>query len=268
MNTELKILICRPCQRGINSSAGGVLKHLEKYHSQRGKTIQKAHPTLKSSFVEELKHYEFSDPSAVRTQPPDRPAIPEIKVFHGYFCPVEINRGVQCLRAFRAVSSLYEHVKNRHPSLVQRPKLSELEHYTCECQTIYSNPVQYFRVRVGSLLGSNNRVESLVNPYSVFLQCGNTKPSFPHTPEKISLEELPSLLRATRWDIFIGSHRENPKDVADLIRYPKVDRNNSELEAILCKLPHISECWVDTVEDYFFNKGTEWQERVLAGYPM
>ena len=268
MNTELGILICQPCQRGINSSAEGVLKHLEKYHCQRGKTIQKACPTLKSSFEEVLECYEFSDPSAIKEQLPDRPAIPGIQVFQGYFCPVEMDKGVQCLRAFRVVGSLYEHVKKHHSSLVQRPKQSELGHYTCECQTIYSNPVKYFRVRAGSLLGSKSRVESSVNPYSVFLQCGNTKPSFPHTPEAITLEELPSLLRATRWDIFIGDHRENPKDVVDLICYPKADKNNSELEAVLCKLPHISECWVDVVEDYFFRNGTEWQERILAGYPM
>ena len=111
-------------------------------------------------------------------------------------------------------------------------------------------------------------MESLVDPYLVFLQCSNTKPSFLHTPEAITLEELPSLLRATRWDIFIGSYGENPKDMIDLICYSKAGRDNSELEAVLCKLPHISECWVDVVEDYFFSKGTEWQERILAGYAM
>jgi len=210
VNAELKILICRPCQRGINSSAEGVLRHLERYHCQRGKTIQKACPTLKPSFREELRCYEFSDPSVIKEQPPGRPAIPEIRVFQGYFCPVEMDQGVQCSRTFRVASSLYEHVKKHHPSLAQRPTLSDLEHYACECQTIYLNPVHYFRVRPGSLLGSNSRVESLVNPYSVLLQCGNTKPSFPHTPEAITLEELPSLLRATRWDLFIGSYRENP----------------------------------------------------------
>lgn len=268
MNTELKILVCRPCQRSINSSAKGVLRHLEKYHCQRGKTIQKACPTLKSSLEEELKCHEFSDPSAIKEQLPGRPAIPEIQVFQGYFCPVEVDEGVQCSRTFRVARSLYEHVIKHHSSLAQRPKLSELENYTCECQTICSNPVWYFMVRAGSLLGSSNRVESSVNPYSVFLHGGNTKPSFPHAPEEITLEELPSLLRATRWDIFIGSHRENPRDVVDLICYPKADESNSELEAVLCKLPHISECWVDIVEDYFFSKGTEWQERILAGYPM
>jgi hypothetical protein len=248
---------------GIKPQAKSILNHLEKYHCRRGRTIRKTYPTLEAGFDRELRCLELAEPDIAKDQPPNRPAIAGLQVFPGYSCPVK-KEGILCLRTFRKVGTLYEHVRKEHHGVSRQFPKSRLSQCHCECQTIYRRPIQYFKVKTGLLPGGQ------ASPYSVFLQGHNTDiPSFPHTPEPIRMEELPSLLRATRWDIFVGPYRNSPKDVVDLIRHPtRASKGEVGVEDTLCKLPFISECWIDMVEEYYFNHGTEMQERILAGYPM
>lgn len=267
VNPELKVIICRSCMQGIKPQAESIVNHLEKYHRRRGKKIRGTFPTLQARLDEELKHLELAEPDLVMDQPPDRPAIPGLQVFPGHFCPID--EGMPCSRTFRKVATLYEHIKREHPGLSQKYTKLQLGQYQCDCQTIFPRPmVRYFKVRSGLLSGATG---GRLDPYTVFVQGKTTGiPSLPDTPEPIRMEELPSLLRATRWDIFVGRYRNNPKDVVDLVRHPEARASEHEVgvEGALYKLQFISECWIDEVEGYYFDHGTEQQERILAGYPM
>ena len=115
--------------------------------------------------------------------------------------------------------------------------------------------------------------ENLLNPYSVLVRdMAAFTPKGRVATEKIKTDELPSLLHATEWHLFIKNHRGDSKDVTDLIRLPM--RSNRSLggseantDRGLLMLLDISEAWVAEVKQYWLSSMPVMQ-RMLDGYPV
>lgn len=262
---ELRVLVCWSCGNAIKSSPKEVLRHLESKHSKKGKTILGQHPSLGQQLEAALGDYPFRPPDEVKFQPTDRAPVKGITVHRGFYCPVLSEDGSPCCVTYREPASLYEHVKKKHECNSNRPKQNELLGFSCDCQTIFnSNHRRYFRVKTEP----KGPPEDSRNPYTAFVQ--EEQRMMPGGfLEAIKPEELPSLLRVTQWHMFVGDHRENPKDVVDLIQHPARSSGSegSSEDQMLSKLPRISEAWLADVGGYW-KESSEWIRRVLNGYPM
>jgi hypothetical protein len=266
LDAELKILVCFSCKQGIKSEPEKIVCHLQALHSKKGQPIKTKHPNLLSDLEHHLRGFHFARPSSVRHQPAGRAPIPGVEIYGGYYCPATLEDGTKCSRAYPEVSTLYEHVKKAHEAGNRRNK-TELEKYPCDCQTIFrGNARRYFRVKTG-LLGLEDGPENSVNPYSVFVGDGsNETNSDPKVIEKLRNEELPSLLRATQWHVFLGERRKGVVEFIDHPdRYPK--GSASPEEKVLAMLPDVCDAWLTKI-GYYWRGSTESMKRALDGYPM
>jgi Orsellinic acid/F9775 biosynthesis cluster protein D len=273
VNEELKILICLTCRHGLESNHKLVIKHFTDHHCAKGQTIEKLQPGLSDRLRRVLDGMSFAIPAKVKNQPHDRAPIPWLQVRRGFYCPVVGPDGRLCLYTGGKVGTIATHLKTKHQGDQARPHVQDIESYPCDYQTLFTgNLRQFFRVKTG-LAGLEANSDPQRNPYLAFMRQVNATSSSEIHPEPINDDELPSLLRATRWNDFLWPYRKNPKDVVALVQHPTprwasgMTGEDRELERILCKLPDISEIWMDIT--YKRWKGSsEYVWRILARYPM
>ena len=273
VNRELGILICLTCRHALDPNPKSVINHFNANHCAKGETIEKVHPGVSAALRDALDGIPFALPKEVRNQPHHRAPISGIQVRRGFYCPMAGSSGKQCLYTAGATSTVETHIKTKHQGDRSRPRVDDLEGYPCDYQTLFTgNLRQYFQVRTG-LTGLEAHPDGHNNPYSAFMKQTNTTSSSDFHPEPIKDDELPSLLRATRWNVFVELYRKNPGDVVALVRYPSarvppgMDAEEHVFERLLSKLPDVSEEWMDTVyRDW--RKSSLYIHRTLARHTM
>lgn len=264
VNMELKILICWTCKHGIHPSPQRIMNHLQAKHIRKGKTMRKQHPDLQSRLEVALSGYHLPEPRVIMLQPTDTAPIPGITVHPGFYCPMKLPDGTTCCRTYRQESSLADHLKKTHIECSSKPNAKEVSNYSCNCQTIFTNPVRYFRVKTGR----REKPENYPNVYTAFIL--EELPKLPTKStmsiERLKNEDLPSLLRGTQWHLYISNYRHNPKDVVDLIRHP--DKKDAlDGGQALSRLPKIANLWMAMV-------GRHWEactanmRKFLNGFPI
>ena len=269
VDKKVRVLVCRTCWQGVCPHPSTIINHVQG-HAPRGHRILSKRPTLFSELRKILEELQLAEAARVRFQPPDRAPIPGIEVHTGYYCPVVLEDGTKCRRAYRKTDSLYQHLKDTHRTAAVRPKKADLSHYDCNCQTIFlGNLIRYFKVITG-LSG----LEQAVNPYSVFVQSASDEiPSSSTVLEgELKTRELPSLLRITKWHLFVNGYREDPKDIVHLISHPASSAStpreqDCEVEQVLAKLPDIADAWMAKIAVYH-QLSTHTMLRILHGMPM
>jgi len=272
VHSELKILICLTCRHALNPELKAVIKHFNSNHCMKGETIEKLHPGLSDRLDQTLEGFNFAPPKEARHQPPDRAPISGIKVRRGFYCPMKRSDGEPCIYPAGTTATIDTHIKNMHRGDMTRPSVDGLEEYPCDYQTLFTGNLRHhFRVRTG-LTGLETHPDGARNAYSVFMRQIDSTPSSGSHPEPIMYEELPSLLRGTRWNVFLEPYRNDPKDVVSLVQYPTVQVSktageDSILERVLCKLPDVSTAWMDEVHDYWTGS-SDYTQRILAQCPM
>jgi hypothetical protein len=268
VDKEVRVLVCRTCLQGVYPYSSTIVNHAQN-HAPKGHRILSKRPTLFSELKKVLEEFQLAKAASVRFQPPNRAPIPGIEVHTGYYCSVLLEDGTKCLRAYRKTGSLYQHLKDTHRTAADRPRKADLSDYDCKCQTIFSgNLKRYFKVITG-LSG----LEQAVNPYSVFVQSASDEiPSSSKVLEQLKTRELPSLLRITKWHLFVDGYREDPKDIVHLIRHPASSAStpreqDCEVERVLAKLPDIADAWMAKIAVYH-QLSTHTMLRILHGMPM
>lgn len=273
VNDELKSIICWTCGQGIEPEPMKIVNHLKKKHRRKGQPTWNKSELL-SRLTIALKGYKFQQLEHIRNQPAGRAPIPGIKVHSGFYCSVLSADGIPCSSAFLKLESLYQHTKScPTPSNKEKKKKKELQNYACDCQTIFtSSSRKYFRVKTGLV----DQQVSPVNPYSVFVQQEMSIPGNSDLGmlEKFRNEELPSLLRMTRWHLYVEKYRGDPQDVVDLIQLPTAGKQaeswsmgkDEPMEETLKKLPVVSEAWVAQAHRYW-QMCTHPMHRALYGHP-
>ena len=270
VNHELKILVCWTCRRGIWPAPERIMSHLESHHSLKGQTVKKQNPNLLSKLQSGLAGFPFSTPGEIRRQPAGRAAIPGIKVSPGFYCPLLTDGGATCQAAYLTSSSLHQHCKTAHAKDKGRLTSKTAQNHPCDCQTIYKGDTRrYFRVKTGLM---EDVPENSVNPYSVMMRDLASFTPKVSAIEEFKVEELPSLLRATEWHLFVQNYRKDPKDVVDLIRLPtrlnkSLVGSESDTDRGLAMLLDISEAWVAKVRAHWVTS-TPIMRRILDGYPV
>jgi hypothetical protein len=266
------MLICSTCRQALDPTPKFVINHFNEKHCEKGKTIERLRPGLGKSLQEALGAITFADPREIRHQPHDQPPIPGIHVGNGFYCPMTKSDGQPCIYTAGKTSSIDTHIKRTHQGDKSRPQVKDLENYPCCYQTLFTgNLKRFFRVRTG-LTGLMTHPEGSHNPYSAFILQAKTALSPDFHPEPIKDDELPSLLRATRWNTFLEPYRKCPDDVVGLVQFPAarhigIRRNGSSLEKVLSRLPDVSEVWMDTVHGYW-SVSRPYIHRILARCPM
>jgi hypothetical protein len=265
----LKILICLTCRHALDPTPKAVIKHFDEKHRSRGKKLDKLYPGLSARLTKALECIDFAPPIKVRSPLHDQAPISGIQVSRGFYCPLTGMGRKPCLYISGAISTMHTHIKSKHQGDIPRPSVKDLEGCPCDYQTLFKGPLKkYFRVRTG-LTGLEAHPDGSRNPYSVFMRQPNTA-SPDIRPEPIKDDELPSLLRATRWNVFLEPYRKRPSDVVALVQFPtaRVYRmTGSEVEKALSRLPDVTEVWMDTTYKHW-KDSTRYIHRILARYPM
>jgi len=269
---ELRTIICWTCGSGVGSQPSKIMSHLQSRHSRKGHTVARRYPELLQSLEKGLRGFKFSNSRTVKDQPADRAPVAGVKIHRGFYCPLlQTTDGKACLATFVKPQSVYEHCKRWHSKDKDRLKPTQVLDYPCDCQTIFKgNEKKYFRVKAGLL---DNVPEDSENPYSVIVRdMAAFIPRDLSATEELKREELPSLLRATEWHLFIEKYRRNPKDVTDLIRLPAgLDRGKigpeAEVDKGLTMLLEVSEDWVANARGYW-EHCTPIMRQILDGYPV
>jgi len=272
VNTELKILICMTCQHAISHEPKAVETHLSSKHLRKGRTLKKYLRDSPIQLEDALSAFDFVAPCKVKEQPDCRAPVLGIKVERGFYCPLLNEKRLPCLYTVGLTSSLETHLTRKHQGDPGRSDLPPLENFPCDYQTLFTgNNRHFFRVRTG--LGPETSLGGLQDPYSVFLRQMVHEPSDTYLPEPIKDAELPSLLRATRWNVFLDPYRGNAPDVIALIGFPSsetvkwaVDKDKT-VESALVGLPKVCNAWLDKTKIYH-SRGYGYVHRILAQYPM
>lgn len=272
VNRELQILICLTCQRALDPTPSRVINHFNDKHCAKGETVEKQHPGLPGRLEKDLRDIPLATPKMVRIQPHDRAPISGIQVETGFYCPMSLSKDQPCLYVAGRTTTMETHMKTKHPGDASRPRGKDLVAYPCDYQTLFTGNLKfYFRVRTG-LTGLEAHPDGPRNPYSVFVRTASKISPSEFRPEPIKDNELPSLLRATGWTVFLEPYRENPKDVVALVEFPtprlsKMAGDHGSIERVLCKLPEVSQTWMDNA--YLKWKSSSlYVRRILARYPM
>lgn len=272
MNSELKILICLTCRHALKPDLALVVSHFDSAHCGRGETVEKLYPGLPHKLSVALEKFDFASPKNVRVQPHDRAPISGIQVRRGFYCPLHCDDGKRCVVVTGETSTLESHIRTKHQGDKNRPRTDSLESFPCDYQTLFTGNLRYFfRVRTG-LTGLETHPDGPRNPYSAFMLQPRSEPFADSYLEPAKYDELPSFLRATRWNLWVEPYRRNPKDVAALIQHPAVQvakaaGEDSVLETVLCKLQDVTTAWMNTTHS-LWEDSSDYSRRVLAHYPM
>jgi len=272
VHRELKVLICLTCRHALNPTAKAVVSHFNSNHCMKGETIQKLYPGLSDRLHQTLDCSSFALPKDVREQPPDQAPISGIQVKRGFYCPMKKSDGKPCAYVGGTTATIETHINCEHKGVKNRPSVDTLKQYSCDYQSLFTGNLRHaFRVRTG-MTGIESHPDGANNPYSVFMRQMESMQPTDYRPEPMKYEELPSFLRATRWNVCLEPYRSNPKDIVSLVQYPSVRAlkdagKDGAFERLLCRLPDVSTAWIDQVYRYW-RASSDYSQRVLAQYPM
>ena len=164
--------------------------------------------------------------------------------------------------------TLYSHFEGNYRNDPQRPSQEGYGSYSCDYQSVFSGGDRcFFRVQTGLVDLHDIRFLAIV-----LKTVGSAPPPY-SKPEAIKTDELPSFIRGTRWRIFLEPYRKNSKDVISFIQYPTnagtegLAVEDAHVKKILCRLPMVSEAWMEQVFDYWTD-ASDYVQRILASYPM
>ena len=272
VNMELKILICMACQHAISHEPKAVETHFSSKHLRKGRTLKKYLRESPTQLEDALSAFDFVAPCKVKEQSDCRAPVPGIKVERGFYCPLLDEQGLPCLHTVGLTSSLETHLTQKHQGDSRRSDLSPLENFPCDHQTLFTGKHRhFFRVRTG--LGPGTNLGGSQDPYSIFVRQMVHEPPDAYLPEPIEDAELPNLLRATRWNVFLEPYRGNAPDVIALISFPSTETvkwavgKDKTVERALVGLPKVCNAWLDKTKIYH-SHGYGYVHRILAQYPM
>ena len=267
------ILICTACERAVLPTLVSALKHYKKEHCDTGETVEGLFPGLTDRLKLALEGHSFADPKVVRFQLPNQAPISGIKVHNGFSCPMKSElKEEQCWYVGGESGTIDTHIKNEHRGQNGRPAAKDLKDHTCSYQTLFNADLRhYFQVRTG-LADADSHMSGSLNAYSAFVRQMGSMPSPAPPPEPVRDNELPSLLRATSWNVFLEPYRTKPKDVVALIRYPTpglvgVPEVDVEVERVLRELPDLATTWMKKVH-VAHTRVSKYALRALIKYPM
>ena len=239
VNTEVKVLTCTVCMTGLPPTEW--LGHLRGNHSKALKRLKRQFSAEFESMDTVISELRLASTEEAARQPPGRAPVEGIEVRIGFLCPVVANGSV-CGDVAGTLLSFNTHL-SKHKDANKKPSMKEREGCTCDYQTIFAGKHRkLFRVHTGRSRASP------VGPYELFLRGVNSATPHAVQTEPIQTRELPSLLRVTHWDVFVGPFRSSPKDVVDLVNFPSYgDARGNVEEKKLCLLYHVSKSWLDKV---------------------
>jgi hypothetical protein len=246
VNVELKVLTCTVCLAGLAPDEWN--GHLKAQHTAAFKSLKTQFPDEYKQLDVTMSGFDFEDPLKVREQIHGRAPVKGIQLHQGFICPVMVN-GSACSKVMGTENTFASHLSSTHPGSQKHLTPELRKRYICDYQTIFLGAHRrYFMVRTGTTQGST------AGPYEVFL---NTfKSAIPRAAQSVELEtrELPSLLRVTRWDVFVAPFRESPDDVVSLVGFPTYqDSTEDQIERFLCSLHLISKAWFAKVHEIWKN---------------
>ena len=238
INVDIRVLTCTICCIGLVSNQW--IGHMENKHKLAFVNSKKKYPTEYTQVQDTLAQFDLGDPLQVKCRRPGQAPVRGIEIRSGYCCPVPVN-GTPCQHVTGTEASFTTHISTKHKGVATRSSLGDVKLYACDYQTIFEGSNrQYFLVQTGVALGPT------VGPYEIFLS--QNKSTIPHASQggvELETHDLPSLLRVTHWDVFVGPFRKSPKDVVGLVDFPS--HQDSPEENLLCLLHNVSKAWLKKV---------------------
>ena len=274
VNTELKVLVCMTCEQAIPPGPKAVETHFNNKHLRKGRTMEKFLRGSRDELKNSLSTFKFAVPSEVKVQPDSRAPVPGIKVERGFYCPVaDETTGLQCLHTYGQTSSLETHIWTEHQGNRGHLDTLPLENYPCDYQTLFAGNLRHF-FRVSTGLSPGTKLGGSQDPYSTFIRQTASKPSDAYRPEPIKNAELPSLLRATKWNVFLEPYRADRLDIVSLISSPSTSVTkmavgmDQKVEEVLRGLSNVCNAWLDKVKFVLHEGSGDYVRRILAECPM
>lgn len=238
VNMELRVLTCTVCLTGL--APGEWEGHLHEQHAGAFKTIKKNLPELYDNLAPSIAAFDLQNPDEVRNQRSGRAPVNGIQVHSGFYCPLLVN-GSPCDKISGKESTFSTHLSRDHAGSKRKPDPRQRLQYTCDYQTIFlGSRRRYFRVLTGVAEGFTG------GSYELFLR--SFKSATPYAEQgnmEPETRDLPSLLRATHWDVFVGPFRKSPGDVVSLVDFPR--SSDDSIEKVLCCLHDVSIAWLAKV---------------------
>lgn len=247
VNEDVKVLICTICHIGI--PPGDWKGHLEHKHWAAVQQVRKTSPEYYEELPVAITHLGLRDPLEARQRHAGLAPVEGIKVKTGYYCPVQVG-GSPCHKVTGTPGSFTAHLSSDHKGASGKPVPADREKYACDYQTIFDGKHRrYFRVFTGLSQAPTT------GPYRAFLQ--QFKSSAHHAAQADAVSkthELSSLLRVTKWDVFVGPFRKSPADVVGLAAFPSFRGSQAQgLERVLCLLHDVTTAWSKKVHGFWTN---------------
>ena len=255
VNIGLGVLTCTICCTGLVSEEW--TGHMLNKHKPAFTNSKKHFPTEFGEVKDILAKFNFGNPVEVRLQKSGQAPVKGIKVHTGFYCPVMVG-GSTCRAVMGTMSTFANHLSKAHKNAAGKPDPNQRSFYSCNYQTIFEGKYkQYFMVQAGLT------EEPTMGPYEMFIK--TYKPTLPYAAQNVEPEtrDLPSLLRVTHWDVFVGPFRKSPKDVVSLVNFPSHQGSLSSEEQLLCSLHSVSKAWFKKIYEIW--KGSSPSIRRLLG---
>ena len=242
LNTEVNVLICTTCETGLIPTEW--MGHLKANHSKAFKQLKQQCPTEFENMPTTIAGFALSSPQEAAQQLSGRPPVEGIKIQTGFLCPVVVD-GSPCGGVAGTLSSFATHLSSKHTAADIKPSPDERTRHVCDYQTIFAGKhKRLFRIRTGF------RQALEIGPYELFLTGVKVVTPGAAQTEDIQTRELPSLLRVTHWDVFVGPFRHSPKDVVELVEFPSSRHAIPTVEEKkLCLLHEVSKSWLNKIYD-------------------
>ena len=240
LNTEVNILICTTCKTGLIPTEW--MGHLKANHFKAFKRLKQQFPTEFENIPTTIAGFALLSPEEAAQQLSGRPPVKGIKIQTVFLCPVVVD-GSPCGGVAGTLSSFATHLSSKHKAAGINPPPDERTHHACDYQMIFARKhKRLFQIHTGFHWALE------IGPYELFLTGVRVVTPNATQTEDIQNQELPSLLKVTHWNIFVGPFCHSPKDVVELVEFPSSHYAVLTVEEKkLCPLHEVSELWLNKI---------------------